>query len=885
MRHLTIPVLAVLLLSPQTVSAYNRDTHQHLVELAYGYLKLVDLCEPVPLAPLEDIAQCAAGCRTTLGQVLREQGGGYTCDCVETRCESRCGGETGYSKYLCVNNCVERGPGFPCSQPKPGTVSTTAGTGQSNEPQCKPPYFLSQVEGETIVEDACGRKCCEERSLMPDAKCGAFCGVTGSGTLPVTWAKRTVEFYQRFEAPACPSRDHYQYHAEKDRCAGDAVTREIALSSWRKVPLLNRDFQADAGYLPIQGDLLQATNPLEGQGAPPDLTGTVIGLHTGLVDNLDDLHTGIPIIPVGQDFVKGLLELTGGAFGLGLAAVVGIGGVVFCGISCPLTPIDCSDCFGGTYDAAKAVVQKVQDVIEVVEEQQLAVGKGPTTFGKSNTSMFHFMADPFFPAFEYDDVDGYRPFESFGPGGVVAFRLHEDLPLDQVFDVRVLFGRSKRALRNYQPQDPDDGMEASFDRGVFYWHRLGMAYYTFPPADNMTYYWWHKWLEGRVANFGGDTRNYSLLPMAVVLHGVQDLTQPFHAWGISLQGHADEENRIARTLDQASAWGSGQAVRDGMQLLIDLTGDQERLFLERVGQYLLEIRNEVLKPDEGVLHSRRLMHFLYEKTRQAQRSLGFPDDISVLASWWDYHLQDQFLRETAIPLAVAATVTVLVEGAREDMGPYQRRLKLERDQFEREGDVPPLTSAARAPRKAVELADVPPGFEEVYTEWACVGEQPRAQEALRRYVRNETSGRDLLAVLLAEKARCELLEAGLPVPGGTALDAQGRYEARQLEASLRWFSHGSSLRLGRDLACNNASPEAAALVSPAEAARASAVCAGTVDSDGDGVLDALDRCWTPRALLDGGVTVRSDGCAFVHETFPEPTANPFLPGAIRRRRP
>jgi hypothetical protein len=884
MRHLAIPALAVLLLSPGTASAYQRDTHQHLVELAYGYLKLVDLCEPVPLGTPADVAQCVVGCRTTLGDELREQGGGYTCECVEKRCESRCGGKKGYAKYLCVNDCVERGPGFPCSQPKPGAPTTTAGTG-SSEPQCKPPYFLSQVEGETIVEDACGRKCCEERALMPNDECKALCGVVGSDTLPVAWAKQAVEFYQGFQAPACPNRKHYQYHEEKERCAGDLTSTDMPLASWSGVPLLNRNFEAGAGYRPIQGKLLQATNPLGDQG-PPDLTGTVIGLHTGLVDNLSDLHTGVPILPVAQDFVKTLLELTGGAFGLSLAAVVGAGGIVFCGVACPLTPIDCSDCFGGTYDAAKAIVQKVRDVVDVVEEQQFAVCKGPTTFGRSNSAMFHFMADPFFPAFEYDDVDGFRPFEAFGPGGMVVFRLHESLLLDQLFDVKVLFGESKRALSNYQPQHPDDGMEASFDRGVFYWHRRGMGEYTFPPADNMTYYWWHKWLEGRVANFSGETRNYSLLPLAVVLHGVQDLTQPFHTWGISLQGHADEESRIADTLDPASAWGSGEAKRDGTELLIDLNSeDQERLFLERVGQYLLEIRNEVLKPDEGVLHSRRLMHFLYGKTLKAQRDIGLPDGVSILASWWDYELQDQFLRETAIPLAVAATVTVLMEGAREDVGPYQRRLKLERDQFEREGDVPPITSAASASLKAVELEDVPPGFQEVYTEWACVGEQPRAQEALRRYVRNETSGRDLLAVLLAEKARCELVQAGLPVPAAAELDAQGRYEARQLEASTRWYSHGSALQLGRDLACNEASPEAAALVSPAEAARAGAVCAGTVDSDGDGVLDGLDRCWTPRALLDRGVPVRADGCAFVHEAFPEPVLNPFLPGAIRRRLP
>lgn len=42
--------------------------------------------------------------------------------------------------------------------------------------------------------------------------------------------------------------------------------------------------------------------------------------------------------------------------------------------------------------------------------------------------------------------------------------------------------------------------------------------------------------------------------MGAVFHAVQDITQPFHTWGVSANGHVAYEDWISNHLDPTSAW-------------------------------------------------------------------------------------------------------------------------------------------------------------------------------------------------------------------------------------------------------------------------------------------------------------------------------------------
>ena len=279
------------------------------------------------------------------------------------------------------------------------------------------------------------------------------------------------------------------------------------------------------GYAPVIGGLLGNTS-LIADGSRADLTGTIIGFHCSAVDKLADTFTAVQILPVINDALKTYAELVAG-IGIGYYGALALYfGACACAFSCPVTAFlgTCDDCFSSVWDYAMSVFDEIDDTTNAIEEfNLLPVAEGPTTFDRDNTSMFHFMTTPFqaleASGSEYDDIDGFNFQRGVGGWKQFVTDAHDSWFVDQLFDVKVEYPPSRRALMNYQQVSPDDAMRATDERGVFYWHRYGMANYVFPPIDNLAYYWWHKWLEGRLT--GKATSVYGLMPLGGVLHAVR----------------------------------------------------------------------------------------------------------------------------------------------------------------------------------------------------------------------------------------------------------------------------------------------------------------------------------------------------------------------------
>lgn len=106
LKYLTFVLFLCLGWTAESAYAYNRDSHQHITELAYSYLKLMDMCQP---AEIDNTQACESECKEELlGQDLQR---GYTCSCLDDFCGKagpNCSQyEDGFSKYTCTQTCVE----------------------------------------------------------------------------------------------------------------------------------------------------------------------------------------------------------------------------------------------------------------------------------------------------------------------------------------------------------------------------------------------------------------------------------------------------------------------------------------------------------------------------------------------------------------------------------------------------------------------------------------------------------------------------------------------------------------------------------------------------------------------------------------------------------
>lgn len=720
--------------------------------------------------------------------------------------------------------------------------------------------------------------------------CEAMAGILASPHISVEDAEHTVQFFQNFQATACPPTS-YQYEDEDGCSAGPTAermnTQVQELQRWERAAL---EMQTTAeGYVPVVGGLLGSTNWVEVDGElKTDLTGTIVGYRSGAVDLFLDTYGEFRAVPVVEDGLKTFVEILAGGTGGSLASLVGLGTIIGCALSCPITIFTghCDDCFRGGFNAAKDILNKTLDFINDIEETSFfSVSRFSEFMGNNLTSTYHLNSSA--PG-DFDDIDGWRPKEAFGPGLALADLAFKLLLKDIAWGMRIYYPRSRRPLMNYQMQNSDDGRTDSVHRGVFYWHRNRFLDYAFPPVDNVTYYWWHKWLEGRINNrvegSEGNPAQYGLMPLGGVLHGIQDITQPFHAWGITLQGHAPAEDRIAAVLfPQPSP--AGEINVPDSELLINLNNQEdEQAFLDRIGQFIDQIYREVIIPDGGILNIRNLVHFLRDQVVNAPTNISLSSDMALL-SWWDYNVEESFTEEVGIPLAVAANVVVLVEAAKEDLNAYQNELRLNLPDFEHKGPVPPVRSSSTpGSDPPLTTKEIPRGFDQEYPEWVCATNQPRTQDALKKYANNDMSGRDMIKIIFAEKFRCDVSAMGLPVPDQGIIDQWGTYEAARLEASLMFYSHGSLPRMEKELACNQVANGSDTLTQK-QKDHFKAVCDQTLDSDNDGVPDHKDQCRTPKALLDKGMAVKDNGCVFQHETFPKAVVNPFDPGTIRTKKP
>jgi hypothetical protein len=123
---------------------------------------------------------------------------------------------------------------------------------------------------------------------------------------------------------------------------------------------------------------------------------------------------------------------------------------------------------------------------------------------------------------------------------------------------------------------------------------------------------------------------------------------------------------------------------------------------------------------------------------------------------------------------------------------------------------------------------------------------------------------------------------GMPVPPQSELDQLASYSVGSYQALSSFLVSGSMPQFQQDAACNAVANLSSAL-SPSELAVAKMSCAGTLDSDGDGVPDQTDACVTPAAVR-GRHPVGANGCSFAHADSPQLLVTPFVAGTIHQRR-
>lgn len=683
-----------------------------------------------------------------------------------------------------------------------------------------------------------------------------------------------------------------------------------------------------------------------------DLTGTILGYYAGSPDLFHDVFTLMRWVPLVEDVIKTLLQATAVVLIGTTGVLVAAGAIVVCGLVTVVNKLFGGDagerCFDGGWDAVKDIFNAVPDFVDTIEEKNvISTNLSTTTFYRDNTAFHHFMNTPtdwtgfvnaaasssnplaltelLTPFFDFDDSDGWRPAEAFGLGGYAIGFAMEYFWIDQIVDVRIDFPTSKPALLNYQIMDPDDGMSQSLERtgfdgtghparNLFYFHRFGMLDYTFPPVDNLAYYWWHKWWQARaqdhknnhtIAQHDTAVEKLGLIPLGAVLHAVQDITQPLHAKGLTLQGHQSYERDVNHRMDQVlhKLMHGGEAAHDGRDLILNLEDpDEEELFIERVIAELVDMHNKYVKPD-GVLHIRSLIHDLYATSLAAGTLVpgGPPEDgFEYVALWLKTEIPEDYTRKVGLIRAIAATALILLEASSHDVETYQDKLDLKTfENFTHAGDFfkgPDGTynrlETFKQPleQSTLSVLDDP---SQMPDDWKCAGSLPFAQEALEKYKNNELSGRKMLEAAFSAQIQCSIMNAGLPMPPAHMLDSLGKYQAQRIEAFVNLLSHGDTRKFNREVACaqleqwqtkNNANPDPTKLPVPGNTyKRVQDQCNDTLDLDQDGILDKDDQCYTPIHLQKKvGKMVGPDGCLFTHKYKKgQLDTRPFVLGAYR----
>lgn len=902
--------------------AYNRSTHQHITELAYGLIKYAEYCQVS-----QDTGALIAVCQADCVNRVKPAGNGTVQEAQLTQCRAECEAD-GRDGHI-----------FP--------VSILAAGNQAGDPN--------------ESRDAASRFCTHFDPIIRTYK-------TPQGASKIKAYKETSSasyFYQTFKSKACPDKWVYDYKLDQG-CASYEASDQNALGYGNKFDELRNFTRSQHGnkivyafdddflqnekeknpgnyyeYLPVRSNLLNLTNVwINKEGKTRiDLTGSILGYHAGATDLFHDIYTSLKILPIVEDVTKTVVQGAAVVVGGVVVAVWAIGVVVVCGIKTLWNEIfgdegDDDDCFSKSWSDIADYIGDIGDAVKDVEEKNLfGVLNNTTTAGRDNTSFFHFMnttldwqsltglisnAHPLNALelfgilgtlFWHDDVDGYRPGEAFGIGGGLVAGLWENSNIDQLLDVRVSFAESKPALLNYQVMEPDDGMEASSDwlgdplREVFYWHRQGFFDYTFPPVDNLAYYWWHKWWEARVAG-QAQTEALGLVPLGAVMHAVQDITQPLHARGLTLHGHADYESDIENRMDRVMYYLRNE--RRNAKPILDLENDVAEInFVSAVAGAFSRLHEQSIDPVTGVLHVRRLMHTLYMISSLENDDSWFNFDFSSWVGFFDTifsltaknNISAHYTANTGLVYATAATMLVLMEGAREDVAAYQTGLNL--GTFENfthgngkffkgpDGSYNRLETYRQPLTGSVSYIDNPDQLPE---EWACAGSLPEVQEAVRAFIEDKLIARDMIEVVMAGQLKCEIMGVGLPMPPAPDIARLAKYKARQLEHSIKLMSSGDVDRYNQEMACaqveawDSEQPAAGqdrSVVVPAKVyARAQARCGLTSDADADGVPDHLDECVTPPQLLKKpGRVVQANGCVFNHsyktgERLPER----FVPG-------
>ncbi len=405
---------------------------------------------------------------------------------------------------------------------------------------------------------------------------------------------------------------------------------------------------------------------------------------------------------------------------------------------------------------------------------------------------------------------------------------------------------------------------------------MGILDYTFPPIDNLAYYWWHKWLYSRLNE---KAEEYGLLPLGAVFHAVQDVTQPYHTMGILLSGHGPYEDWLSNVLDPTLSKLNNPKDPPTEILLNFKDVEIERDFLVRVRKRIGEIYRKVIVPNKNVLHIRKLVHYIYDEIYlrgQIGAKLSEEDPATFIASGGvDLDIEAAFMKEKAIPLAVAASVVIMLEASKDlqDLRPYETELGLELSDFEHGASVPPLSSAQEEglPGGLVAFEGEPA--------WACASESTAAKNALTDFYADKLTGREIVRLLYTEKVRCDFQEIGMPTDE-PLLESLGRLEADRMEAGLLFLEHGNVAQMEKELACANAL--ASPFLAPENGDLFAARCDGTLDSDFDGVPDQVDECATSIKLIEEGYTVDAKGCVFTHEAKPKAEVQSFILGTVKK---
>lgn len=891
------------LFTPAKAEAYNEATHQRLTELAWGYMKLSSECAGTPQAEtgteLDDaIAQCSETCESETRPRL-EDNAGYGCGCLAQLCESECDDprlNSELERTLCAEECAAEAMQLECG----------------NVAECQPPLYVRPDNAPDFlaeVEQHCLSICYEASHILPaadirDATCSNFYPALAVDSAAASQTDESIDFFSSFAGLPCPARAEYQYGSDNNVCRQRIAGTQVddfqnvdRLSDWSVgVYAVNRTFTSDSQpncdsfaasftcYQPFPPGSFSAANFTNQEtGATVDLTGTILGFHSASVDFLEDLHAEFRFMATWEELVDTALLLGLAQLAAPAVAALAVAGVFACGIGClaDLLGLDnsCTACFSALGSTLRDIIERVAQWAETIEgESLLSTGPDANPPGFPLTSMTHFMQDDGI----HDDQDGYQANEAFGGIGFIGGATH-DLLTSHYVDIRIAYPESKTVLENYYVDDPDDGMADSDLKNVTYWVRQSLANVVMPPIDNLAYYWWHKWWEGRNTGY---EQYYGLVPLGGVLHGAQDLTVPHHARSVTGNGHRGYENDVQSRLDPilASIMDPGNQIT---RFIYDLSDPEDAaLFVNRVTFELNSMRRAMPQPvNDQVLNVRRLFHHLYQQSLAdgqaglfdfAQCGSANPDCTNDL----NPDDNDAYLRRVALPRAVAASVFILTEAGGGQVEDYATVFNLPIASFEDE-TVPPLAphqdlGRPKPPTPPSNTVSQPLSGAGSPVE-QCLEQSSRLIQAATEFEQDQLTTGEFMQIAEEEKYACELSVMGLPPAPAADLTAIAEYTVGQRAATVALMANGDLLAYETDVACLKT--RAAYLLGTAHNAGPVAQrCQGTLDSDGDGVMDQDDFCRTNPDLLLSGFAVQSNGCVWAHDSIELPEPLQTIPG-------